>query len=111
MIGMYINKMPSWCAGCKLSGLNDWNRPTLESILQLWKERDKSASLIVVSCGAEETNLMKHLKSIGFIKTRSFRNYGHSSKPTWLMVYQIPKKIWCKETGYNGEGNWTRNAY
>ena len=36
-------------------------------------------------------------------------NYGHSSGKTWLMAYQIPKRYWKDNTGFNGKGNWTIN--
>ena len=106
---MVINKIPHWCAACKISYLHDTSRPTIEQILKLWKEKDLSASIILVSCGAKETELRDHLKSIGFKKWPNMLNYGHASGKTYLMAYQIPKKIWCKETGYNGKGNWTRH--
>ena len=105
---MVLNKIPHWCAACKISYLRNEHRPTIEQILKLWKEKDLSASIILVSCGANETELQDHLKSIGFKKWPNMLNYGHASGKTWLMAYQIPKKIWCKETGYNGKGNWTR---
>ena len=105
MIGTYINKIPYWCAACKISYLYNTSRPTIEQILKLWKEKDLSASIILVSCGAKETELRDHLKSIGFKKWPNMLNYGHASGKTYLMAYQIPKKIWCKETGYNGKGN------
>ena len=106
---MVLNKISYWCAACKISNLHDTSRPTIEQILKLWKEKDLSASVILVSCGAKETELRDHLKSIGFKKWPNMLNYGHASGKTWLMAYQIPKKIWCKETGYNGKGNWTRH--
>ena len=105
---MIINNIPNWCAGSKLSGLKKWNRPTLKDIIAVWKEQKHTTSVLIVSCGANETELRDHLLSIGFKKMRNFINYGHNSKPTWLMGYQIPKKIWKETTGYNGKGTWTR---
>ena len=105
---MILNKIPHWCAACKISQLNEYSRPTIEQILNLWKKRNHSASIILVSCGANETELQDNLKSIGFKKWPNMLNYGHASGKTWLMAYQIPKKIWCKETGYNGKGIWTQ---
>ena len=105
---MILNKIPFWCAACKISYLHNASRPTIEQILKLWKEKDLSASVILVSCSAKETELRDHLKSIGFKKWPNMLNYGHASGKTYLMAYQIPKKIWCRETGYNGKGNWTR---
>ena len=104
---MVLNKIPFWCAACKISYLNNASRPTIEQIIKLWKEQNLSASIILVSCGADETELRDHLKSIGFKKWPNMLNYGHASDKTWLMAYQIPKKIWCRETGYNGKGTWT----
>ena len=105
---MILNKISYWCAACKISYLHNASRPTIEQILKLWKEKDLSASVILVSCSAKETELRDHLKSIGFKKWPNMLNYGHASGKTYLMAYQIPKKIWCKETGYNGKGEWTR---
>ena len=105
---MVLNEISYWCAACKISYLHNASRPTIEQILKLWKEKDLSASVILVSCGAKETELRDHLKSIGFKKWPNMLNYGHASGKTWLMAYQIPKKIWCRETGYNGKGTWTR---
>ena len=105
---MVLNKIPYWCAACKISYLHNASRPTIEQILKLWKEKDLSASVILVSCSAKETELRDHLKSIGFKKWPNMLNYGHASGKTYLMAYQIPKKIWCRETDYNGKGNWTR---
>lgn len=104
---MVLNKIPHWCAACKISNLRNADNPTIEQIIKLWKEQDLSASIIIVSCGAKEIGLRDHLKSIGFKKWPNMLNYGHASGKTWLMAYQIPKKIWCRETGYNGKGNWT----
>lgn len=104
---MVINKIPHWCAACKISSLHNASRPTIEQIIKLWKEQNLTASIILVSCGADETELRDHLKSIGFKKWPNMLNYGHASGKTWLMAYQIPKKIWCRETGYNGKGTWT----
>lgn len=106
---MVLNKIHYWCAACKISYLRNKDRPTIEEILKLWKEKDLSISIILVSCGAYETELRDHLKSIGFKKWPNMLNYGHASGKTYLMAYQIPKKIWCKETGYNGKGTWTRH--
>ena len=106
---MILNKISYWCAACKISYLHNASRPTIEQILRLWKEKDLSESIILVSCGAKETELRDHLKSIGFKKWPNMLNYGHASGKTWLMAYQIPKKIWCKETGYDGKGEWTRH--
>lgn len=105
---MYINKIEAWCAGSKLSGLKNWSRPTISDIIAVWNQEKHTTSIIVVSCGANETELRDHLQSIGFKKMRNFINYGHGSKPTWLMGYQIPKKIWRQTTGYSGKGTWTR---
>lgn len=105
---MVLNKIPNWCAACKINYLHNASRPTIEQILKLWKAKDLSASVILVSCSAKETELRDHLKSIGFKKWPNMLNYGHASGKTYLMAYQIPKKIWCKETGYNGKGEWTR---
>ena len=105
---MVLNKIHYWCAACKISYLHNASRPTIEQILKLWKAKDFYASVILVSCGEKETELRDHLKSIGFKKWPNMLNYGHASGKTWLMAYQIPKKIWCRETGYNGKGNWTR---
>lgn len=105
---MILDKMPYWCAGSKLSGLIDKNRPTITEILNLWKVRNHTTSIIIVSCGFDEQNLMEHLQKIGFKKMRGFNNYGHGTKKTWLLGYQIPKKIWCESTGYDGKGTWTR---
>lgn len=104
---MILNEIPHWCAACKISYLHNASRPTIEQIIELWKEQNLSASIILVSCGADETELRDHLKSIGFKKWPNMLNYGHASGKTWLMAYQIPKKIWCRETGYNGKGTWT----
>lgn len=106
---MHLARIERWCAGSKLYGLNNATKPTKEKILNLWKQSGHNSSVLIVSCGAKEGPLMEHLKSIGFKKMRNFKNYGHSSGDTWLMGYQIPKKIWCKHTGYDGKGNWTRN--
>lgn len=105
---MYLAKIEHWCAGSKLFGLNNFTKPTIKQILTVWKKSGHTTSVLIVSCGASEIELADHLKSIGFKKMRNVINYGHGSKPTWLMCYQIPKKIWCKETGYNGKGDWTR---
>ena len=104
---MNITEIPHWCAGSKISGLHNIHKPTIQEILKLWIDAKHESSVLIVSCGNNETELMEHLKSIGFKKMRNFKNYGHGSKPTWLMAYQIPKKIWCKHTGYDGKGNWT----
>lgn len=104
---MVLNKIHHWCAACKISNLHNASRPTIEQILKFWKENDSTASIILVSCGAKETELRDHLKSIGFKKWPNMLNYGHASGKTWLMAYQIPKKIWCKHTGYDGRGDWT----
>ena len=104
---MVLNEIPHWCAACKISNLRNEDRPTIEQILKLWKEKDLTASIILVSCGTNETELRDHLKSIGFKKWPNMLNYGHASGKTWLMAYQIPKKIWCRKTGYNGKGEWT----
>ena len=100
--------MPHWCAAAKISYLNNYTKPTLNTLLSLWEKDNNSASILVVSCGAKEQELSDYLKSIGFKKWPNMINYGHSSGKTWLMVYQIPKKYWKKTTGYNGKGNWTR---
>ncbi len=105
---MNIKEIPHWCAGSKISGLYGTSKPTIEQILGIWKKAGHTTSVLIVSCGAKETELRDHLKSIGFKKWPNMLNYGHASGKTWLMAYQIPKKIWCKETGYNGKGNWTR---
>lgn len=90
---MVLNQLPHWCATCKISNLHDDNRPTIEQILKLRKEKDLSASIILVSCGAKEIGLRDHLKSIGFKKWPNMLNYGHASGKTWLMAYQIPKRF------------------
>ena len=51
---MVLNKIPNWCAACKISYLHNASRPTIEQILKLWKEKDLTASIILVSCGAKE---------------------------------------------------------
>ena len=104
---MNIKEIPHWCAGSKISGLYNTSKPSIENLIALWHNAKHITSLLVVSCGSEETKLMEHLKSIGFKKMRNFKNYGHGSKPTWLLIYQIPKKIWCSCTGYDGKGIWT----
>ena len=98
---MYITEITKWCAGSKISNLYNASKPTIAQLIKLWADAKHTTSVLVVSCGANETELMEHLKSIGF------KHYGHTSKNKWLMAYQIPKKIWCKHTGYNGKGNWT----
>ena len=105
---MYITEITKWCAGSKISGLHNIHKPTIQEILNLWIDAKHTSSVLLVSCGNNETELMEHLKSIGFKKWPNMLNYGHASGKTWLMAYQIPKKIWCRETGYNGKGNWTR---
>jgi len=105
---MVLDKIPNWCAGSKLSSLGNCHRPTIAEIIDLWKAYKHTTSVIVVSCGSNEPQLMEHLQKIGFKKMRGFKNYGHGTNKTWLLGYQIPKKIWCDSTGYDGKGNWTR---
>ncbi len=104
---MNIKEISHWCAGSKISGLYNTSKPSIEQLLNVWKKAGHTTSVLIVSCGAKETELRDHLISIGFKKMRNFKNYGHSSGATWLMGYQIPKKFWKKCTGYDGKGNWS----
>ena len=104
---MHIKDIPNWCAASKISGLDNHHKPTLKKILKLWEDNKHQSSVLIVSVGEDQPDLDFHLKTLGFKKMRSVINYGHSSHKTWLRSYQIPKKLWCQVTGYNGKGNWT----
>lgn len=94
---VWADPIPDWCAGCWMSGLTE------DIIEHITKEQlIKSAvahknSVIVVSVGEEEEEVIKKLKEWGFAKGKWFKNWGHNGKRTCLYTLQLSAKEWSSQ--------------
>lgn len=90
----YLDEIPDWCAGVKVSEVTDQNLKYF-NLKEIEEEARRyfNASVLVISLNELEKESLPFLRKLGFKKYGSFKNYNHRDRKTFLMMKQIPKSV------------------
>ena len=106
--GCYISPIENWCAGAFLFGVNGFTVTKLtKDMLNKTCSDDDAHSCILICINNDEKDYVEpYLKKLGCRKSPQVNNWGHAGRKTYIYVYQIPKRIWGKRTGFDPNGEW-----
>jgi hypothetical protein len=104
-----LEEIPEWCAGAFLSGVSALNVKTLtKKELNNTCDGAYTHSCILVMLNEDEKEYCEpYLRKLGFKRSPQINNWGHAGRKTWIYLYQIPKKIWSKNTNFDPNTHWT----
>lgn len=96
-----VENIPGWCAASKLSEISDRHVPNLShrNLIKFLKEKDREASVFVISVNEKEVKLIEFLTNNKWIPGPWLKNHIHNSRKTCLFFKQISKTAWCNNNG------------
>lgn len=102
---LQYDDVPGWCAGLKVSGINNDNVATLNEEEILQKAADRIGSVALVSVSAKEEQVIAWLLARGWYQGPWYENHGYKEgHMTCLFSKQVPRELFDEDNLECNEG-------
>lgn len=100
---LHEGRMGGWCAGFRVSEVeepSDYTKAAHERLVKLVASLERNGSCLVITINEDEKELIPHLKKFGYKKWPWVHNHAHGGRRTCMMVYNLSKKEFDSNGGF-----------